>query len=447
MTSVTNIEAGKELISKSMFLFGAGATRDAGCFVSNEMLNDIYQMDMSNPEIEAIDFLLSSLQYHASWKNLKEKKVVNAQNGHQANIEDLMLLIRRIVNRDSYLPFPITGSWADKINFLEIEWRTTEAYQKLTTKKPLFENLEERLVRQLYKWMWLGQENTDYLKPLDEYLKITESNSSLLNFFTLNYDLVFEKHFNSNDETLLNTGFSNGVFNGFGENPSASSHRIRYFKLHGSINWGKDETGLIKENFFYSKKPDHFCIRVDKETIEEKVASEFLLNPPGNPHVIFGQGGKFLSVDPFMKLLYNFKEQLSIKEVIFVVGYSFFDPYINNMLLEGLSKESINQKLMVVVNPQFNEGTLLDVEEKKYGESEKTELLKNKFIDYLQKVQKSTYLSDLPSFNLTEISPNKVKIIPQKSVDFFKDYFSNDGNGFIDLKNEISSFEREGDVF
>jgi hypothetical protein len=296
--------------------------------------------------------------------------------------------------------------------------------------------------------MRLGQEDTSYLKPLDEYLKATETNSSLLNFFTLNYDMVFEKHFNSNDETLLNTGFSNGVFSGFDENPAAPNHRIRYYKLHGSINWGKDEAGLIKENYFYSEKPDSFCVRIDKETLEEKLVSEFLLSPIGNPHVIFGQGGKFLSVDPFMRLLYHFKEQLSIKEVIFVVGYSFFDPYINNMLLEGLSKESVNPKLMVVINPQFSESALLNEEEQKsLNQNEKTELLKNRFIDYLQKVQKSTYLSDLPSFNLTEISPNKVKIIPQKTIEFFKDYFSNEGNGFISLNDEINAFEREGDVF
>ncbi|MBL0342915.1 MAG: hypothetical protein IPP71_19810 [Bacteroidetes bacterium] len=72
----SNIEIANKSIERAVFLFGAGATRDGGCLISTEMLNDIYQMDLENPEIEAIDFLISSLHYHAEWKNLKEKKSI-----------------------------------------------------------------------------------------------------------------------------------------------------------------------------------------------------------------------------------------------------------------------------------------------------------------------------------------------------------------------------------
>lgn len=444
MSVTQNIVSGSKILDKSLFLFGAGATKDAGCLISIEMLDDIYKMELSKPEQEAIDFLLSSLQYHASWKNLKENKGINAKNGHRPNIEDLMLLIRRIVNRDSYLPFPITGSWADKINFLETEWRSTESYQNQRTKKSLFENLEDKLTRRLSHWLKLGEESTLYLNPIIEFLQETESSSIPLNFFTLNYDLVFEKYFNKDDVTLLNTGFSNGVYSGFNID-SNQNHRINYFKLHGSINWEKDDAGLIRESFYYSNEPNSFSVRQSRENTEVIPIEQFVPDSIGNPHVIFGQGGKFLSVDPFMSLLYHFKELLNKREIFFVVGYSFFDPYINNMLLEGLSKEST--KLMVVVNPQFHEEKILTEEELEMEPEEKTERYKNRFIDHLQAVQKSTYLSDLPGFNLTEISPNKVKLVPSKTKDFFKDYFSNDSNGFKELEDEINAFEKEGDVF
>lgn len=444
MTPVSNTELGKKILEKSVFVFGAGATRDAGCLISIEMLNDIYEMDLSKPEIEAIDFLLSSLQYHATWKNLKEKKKVNAKDGHQPNIEDLMLLIRRIVNRDSYLPFPITGSWADKINFLETEWRSTEQYQELKSRKSLFINLEDKLTRRLSRWLKLGEEDTNYLAPINEYLKDTDEATPPLNFFTLNYDLVFEKHFNRDDVTLLNTGFSNGIFSGFHES-SKQNHRINYYKLHGSLNWEKDETGLIRETFYHSSESGYFSVRINKDSTEKTAILEFLQNSIGNPHVIFGHGGKFLSVDPFISLLYHFKKQLDKQEVFFVIGYSFFDPYINNMILEGLSKEST--KLMVVVNPQFGEKQLLNDEEVKKDEKEKSDLLKNRFIDHLQRVQRSTYLSDLPGFNLTEISPNKVKIVPSPTKEFLNKYFTSESNGFIELHEEISAVEKEGEVF
>lgn len=442
MTAASNIELGKKILEKSVFVFGAGATRDAGCLISIEMLNDIYEMELSKPEIEAVDFLLSSLQYHASWKNLKEKKKVSAKNGHQPNIEDLMLLIRRIVHRDSYLPFPITGSWADKINFLETEWRSTEEYPK--SKKSLFVNLEDKLTRRLSRWLKLGEEDTAYLAPISGYLKDTDEANPPLNFFTLNYDLVFEKHFNRDAVTLLNTGFSNGIFSGFNES-SNSNHRINYFKLHGSLNWEKDETGLIRETFYHSSESGYFSVRINKDSTEKASVSQFLQNSNGNPHIIFGHGGKFLSVDPFISLLYHFKKQLDKQEVFFVVGYSFFDPYINNMLLEGLSKEST--KLMVVVNPQFDEKQLLNDDELGKEDQEKSELLKNRFIDHLQRVQRSTYLSDLPGFNLTEISPNKVKIVPSFTKDFLKKYFTNESDGFVELHKEINAFEKDGEVF
>lgn len=444
MTRASNIQLGKKILEKSVFVFGAGATRDAGCLISIEMLNDIYEMELSKPEIEAIDFLLSSLQYHATWKNLKEKSKVNAKNGHQPNIEDLMLLIRRIVNRDSYLPFPITGSWADKINFLETEWRSTDEYRELKSTKSLFVNLEDKLTRRLSRWLKLGEEDTNYLDPINEYLKDTDEVTAPLNFFTLNYDLVFEKHFNRDHVTLLNTGFSNGIFSGFNESLNPT-HRINYFKLHGSLNWEKDETGVIKETFLHSSLSGYFAVRINKEFIEKIPILEFSQNSIGNPHIIFGHGGKFLSVDPFISLLYHFKKQLDKQEVFFVIGYSFFDPYINNMLLEGLSKEST--KLMVVVNPQFDEKQFLNDDEITMDGQEKSDLLKNRFIDHLQRVQRSTYLSDLPGFNLTEISPNKVKIVPSCTKDFLKKYFASESDGFIELHEQISAFEKEGEVF
>jgi bacterioferritin (cytochrome b1) len=74
MTSKSDIEIAQEIIGRSLFLFGAGATKDAGCLISSEMLHDIQKMDLSDPEKEALDFLLSALHYHSSWKNIKERK-------------------------------------------------------------------------------------------------------------------------------------------------------------------------------------------------------------------------------------------------------------------------------------------------------------------------------------------------------------------------------------
>jgi predicted house-cleaning noncanonical NTP pyrophosphatase (MazG superfamily) len=76
---------------------------------------------------------------------------------------------------------------------------------------------------------------------------------------------------------------------------------------------------------------------------------------------------------------------------------------------------------MVVVNPQFKKENMLAVHEQEREDWE--DILKNRFIDHLQNIQKSTYLSDLPDFNLLEVSPQKIKIIPKYTKEFFQDYF------------------------
>ncbi|MBU4501160.1 MAG: hypothetical protein KKA79_01095, partial [Nanoarchaeota archaeon] len=103
-----------EILKKCIFFFGAGATQEAGCYTSSQMLSDLQVKYTDGPRKEALDFLMSCLSYHSTWKSCKQKNFI-----HSPNIEELVLLLRRIVDRDSYLPYPITGSWSDKINSLE----------------------------------------------------------------------------------------------------------------------------------------------------------------------------------------------------------------------------------------------------------------------------------------------------------------------------------------
>jgi len=444
-TTITNAQ---ELVKRSLFLFGAGATRDAGCKVSKDMLEALQKMDWTAPEKEAIDFLLSCLSYHATWKNQKEGKSYNS-TPYAPNIEDLVLLIRRIVNRDSYLPYPITGSWADKITFLELEWRELPQHrQSAQTVKPLFINLEEKITRKLYEWLKLGKENTDYLNPISEYLKVTSDSGPRLEFFTTNYDLVFEKHFNREDVTNLDCGFNAGIYSGIDhQKPSC---RINYYKLHGSLNWKRNNLGKTAEFFSYNNDGTKLKVLEEpegSESIESEVQEiepdKFLSSPPADPLIIFGHGGKFLSIDPFISLIYDFKQLLTEKDIYFVIGYSFFDPYINNIILEGLSKGGVNPKRMIVVNPGFSKEAMFSTEENNDGVTE--ENWKSRFVDYIQNIQRSTYLSDLPGYNITEVSPSLIKIIPEKTSSFLSQYFGTNCEGLSALFGELEG-ERE-DIF
>ena len=388
-----------DVLNKSLFLFGAGATKEAGCFTSREILNNLLENENFIEFKDSLHFLFSSLEYHTKWRTLKQKEKGQLVTPFVSNIEDLMLLIKRIKNRDIYLPYPITGSWSDKINEYENSWQKNN---NLPTQNNLFQSLENKIKSELYSWLAVGKEEFNYLTPLKEFFEEDFNKEINLDIFTLNYDLVLEKFFNNNDVTLLNNGFYNKFFRGHHDEKFAET-RINYYKLHGSIDWIRNEDGEIA--------------LIDGKDITNNLSKSL---------IIFGEGNKFLSVDPFLTLSYAFKEKLEERDFYFVIGYSFFDSYINNLLLEGLRKKSDFNKKLIVVNP-FLDRELLNYEELEFSPDKKEQLLKNRFIDHIKQIQQNEYLSDIPEFNITEISPSKIHIELQGTGQFLKFLFKENG--------------------
>src|SRR5690606_22342021 len=105
-----------------------------------------------------------------------------------------------------------------------------------------------------------------------------------------NYDLVFEKVFNTPEAKPLNNGFSNNIW----ENSSFDTPqtRINLYKIHGSLDW-------------YSKE-DTTCSLPDYA-----IAFNMLEPDERKPHLILGYETKLFSVDPFFTLLQKFIEKLN----------------------------------------------------------------------------------------------------------------------------------------
>jgi len=398
-----------DVLNKSLFLFGAGATMEAGCYTSRQILSDILENTNFKEFKDLLHFLFSSLEYHSKWRTLKQKESGLLVTPFVSNIEDLVLLIKRIKNRDIYLPYPITGSWSDKINEFDNYWHKIS---NSPAQNNIFQSLETKIRDELYTWLAVGKEKFSYLEPLKEFLEDASNAQINLDIFTLNYDLVLEKYFNCNDITLLNNGFYNNFFRGH-KDDKISDTRINYYKLHGSIDWIKNEDSEIE--------------LINNDEIKKNLSRSL---------IIFGEGNKFLSVDPFLTLSYAFKEKLEERDFFFVIGYSFFDSYINNLLLEGLRKTSDFNKKLIVVNP-FLDKELLTSDELKLPQSEKENILKNKFIDNVKQIQQNEYLSDIPEFNITDIALNKIHIQLQKTGEFLKFLFRENGlDHFKDLFNK-----------
>lgn len=192
-------EAFAEAMNKSVFFLGAGFSRAAGCKTSNEMLDDLQgqvtsgESELSPVQKEAVRFLLSCLDYQSKWRSFPQTGPISIA----ANIEEFALLVRRIKNREHLVPYPATGSWADKLVHLESSYRLEPQ-----SEGDLFESLERFLKRRLKsEWLEIGEgEPLQYLDPLGQCIRQYHGQEFRLNVFTLNHDLVLETYFRSLDE-------------------------------------------------------------------------------------------------------------------------------------------------------------------------------------------------------------------------------------------------------
>lgn len=202
------------------------------------------------------------------------------------------------------------------------------------------------------------------------YQKITYRNKDLsrVNIFTTNNDL-----FNERVLDKLNINYNNGFGGGldkyfnparfgytFSKRIEASVEKyepldnmIYLYKLHGSINWIEEEGNAlfnIKE-----VKIDEGCKPNDKNV---------LIYP--NPL----KQGKSLTA-PYSDIIREFQRKLLLQNsVLFVVGYSFSDEHINNIIYQALST---NSSLSIVIFGDYSKKSIFKVNDKRiykvYGEA------------------------------------------------------------------------------
>jgi len=426
---MTTIEA----INKSVFVFGAGASYDAECKMSGAMLKELQElvcqktMDFSETERETLKFLLTCLNYHAEWKTWE----LNREYSLQPNIEELALLIRRIKNREHFLPYPVTGNWADKLVQLEAQFKSEGR------EAGLYETMENT-IKNILLPRWLEVKRTDFLKPLDDFFKtFAESGKGekfTMEIFSMNYDLVLEKHFEE-QKAKPYRGFYSGEWRGFSKAANNDeADIINLYKLHGSLDWIRLADGSVREK------------HSDDETFTE---GEEEIRIDHDPFIIFGHGTKFFSVEPFFSLIQHFSRKLKERDYYFIIGYSFFDPYINNLLIQAVKDGGQSNKKIIIVNPYFafdpplrNEhfikhddfGTILDEENSE---------AKRMLTDYLEDIQRNAFYSELPEFNIKQIPSESLYYIKEGTKDFFERYFKNGGEGLLRLIESFETKEKE----
>lgn len=392
----------EEVFKKVVFLLGAGASKDAGCKLSSDMLISLKEAinDLNANEKDYIDykedfneiyhFILASLKYQATIRD-------SCSNiSSYVNIEDFVMVLRQLIDKEFVIPYPLIGNWNDKI----LKWEIRNG--------DIFNRFKKFITLHLVNdWTKFDYDKAQaLLQPIREVLNL--SDRIKINIFTLNYDLIFENIFNSPSVKILDNGFSEKDISdsklrywATDFNNELSPTKINLFKLHGSIDWEYNQDSeeiSVKENIYDDREP----------------------------LIIFGSYSKMLSFDPFLYILSNFRAFLEEATVFVVIGYSFHDKYINNLLIQQLSqntKEDIPKKLLVV-DPFLGERT------------------ESQFADELKTIQDSKSINDI--INFRQISPERIKLIPKSTSEFFKEYFANSAET---LKNEVEEAEKGDIVF
>jgi len=371
------------LFDRTVFLFGAGASMDAGCLSSKQMLVDLKTSIDENAgtgtgaEFSAIyGFIIQSLVYQRALKGDPESKLFEL-----TNVEDFVAVLGQMLDREYVVPPPLIGNWNSKITGWELK------------NENVFKEFQDFAYDCLInKWTQFKKDRAEeLLRPIKTLLESDENFD--MSIFSLNYDLIFESVFNSEQEHLVDVGFSQKRWSGDFTDPHSSA-KLKLYKLHGSVDWYFDDSD---------------------EEIKEGV-------PEGvRPLVVFGSGPKLQSYDPFLSLLGGFRDKLKSASVFVVIGYSFQDKYINNILIQSLSA-GLNKKLLIV-DPFLPVDVM-------------------KFIDRVEKFQALKSMNEI--INLTKMSPARVEILQTNASEFYGTFFANKAQK---LKEVLNSTEKGDQIF
>lgn len=390
----------KTLFEETTFLLGAGASKEADCLLSSEMLSElknkiedarvyedsIYKIYSESQKsfCQIFNFIIASLNYQNTLKN-------PFYDNSEKNIEDFVFVLKQLMDKEYIVPYPLVGNWNTKITNWEIK------------NKNIFRDFKNFITSLLInEWTKHDIEKTrNLLKPIKDM--ITISDFFKINIFSLNYDLTFEGEFLSKDETLLDNGFSSKMgdeslsvkYWASNYNDVNSPAKLNLYKLHGSLNWDYDvenEEIVIKNDIYDGREP----------------------------FIIFGSYYKMLSFDPFLFMLSAFRNSLQKSKLFVAIGYSFNDRYINNLIIQQLMADPI--KKLIVVSP---------------GQKSADD-----FVLGLKLKQESTSVNEL--INFKNMNPDKIMTLSKTTSEFYNEYLSDSARGLNEIYEEMI---KEGDVF
>lgn len=293
-----------------IFLLGAGASAEADIPVSAEMISRVEQTLLKTSEDrELYHHVKSAIHFSAGLKGQFGADV-------PFNIEKLVNTLYELERNEEHPLYPFIAAWSSR--FVALAGGDFSRIKKF----------RETILLALKKWMCPEDSSkADYYRGL---IALQSGLTYPIHLFSLNYDLCVERL--SSTAFRVETGFA-----GFGpqhkwdwerftdmEGGHNDAPQLVLYKLHGSINWKRDQ--VTKELF-------------SVEQIESVDANKM--------EVIFGREFKLEAADPYLFFAYKFRDLSLNSRLIATLGYGFGDGHINKMLTQSLRDDS-ERRLLVV---------------------------------------------------------------------------------------------------
>lgn len=291
-----------------VFLLGAGASIEAGIPASAQMIEKLETLLRDHAEWKGYsklyNYLKSAIMYGHSLRGVYDHS--------KFNIEDLVSTLDDLQRGDEHPLFPFIGSWAPKLPEV-----AGSSLVKLA-------ELRQKIVKELRdNWVQLKYDrDAAYFAGLARF---QQEYQHPLRVFTLNYDLCVEKGCH---DLRVERGFGDAKhwdWRVFDESADSETPNVYLYKLHGSIDWTRDDTLRL----VYQNSP------IEPTLIE----------------IIFGTTYKLQYVDPFLYFAYELRRwTITSARLIVTVGYSFADEHINGILGQALAADP--KKRILAVGPE-----------------------------------------------------------------------------------------------
>ncbi len=340
-----------------LFILGAGSSIDAGIPTAYKMVTEFEDKIKDDNELKKLySYFKSAIIFQRGLKSYSPNVSVS--------IEEILNVIEALNLQEDNILYPYIGTWSQ--HFLKTSGADFENVSKLDVK-----------IRELlFSWVTLNDyRKSKYFSNIG--LLATDINTSI-RIFSLNYDICVEKAFQMSN-LRIETGISPDTYEWsslrFDDLPENEIPEAYLYKLHGSIDWEKQDSGLPR----YSETP----IKDD-------------------PQVIFGTAVKLRSLDPYLFNLYELRKYSLHENLKFVViiGYSFSDDHINRLIQQSLIQRKFTK--LIIVAP--------DNDEKLY---EKT--VRGKFLSENIEHSRLIFVNEFAKNFLENMNPN-----------FFNQYYQED---------------------